>query len=119
DELLATVSTDGWTFVVRSQPPNSPDLNVLDLGFFASIQSLQYKSVSRTVDDIIEATLSAFECLGVEKLENVFLTFQAVMRLVIQHSGDNQFRLPHLGKDALRRAGALMENVSCPVALLA
>ncbi|ETV91034.1 hypothetical protein H310_14274 [Aphanomyces invadans] len=90
-----------------------------DLGFFASIQSLQYKSVSRTVDDIIEATLSAFECLGVEKLENVFLTFQAVMRLVIQHSGDNQFRLPHLGKDALRRAGALMENVSCPVALLA
>ncbi|ETV90584.1 hypothetical protein H310_14676, partial [Aphanomyces invadans] len=24
-------------------PPNSPDLNVLDLGFFASIQTLQYK----------------------------------------------------------------------------
>ncbi|RHY23533.1 hypothetical protein DYB32_009153 [Aphanomyces invadans] len=43
DELLATVFTDGWTFVVWCQPPNSPDLNVLDLGFFASIQSLQYK----------------------------------------------------------------------------
>lgn len=24
------------------QPPNSPDLNVLDLGFFAAIQSIQY-----------------------------------------------------------------------------
>ncbi|ETV69441.1 hypothetical protein H257_14816 [Aphanomyces astaci] len=29
------------TFVVRCQTPNSPDLNVLDLGYFASIQSLQ------------------------------------------------------------------------------
>ncbi|ETV96217.1 hypothetical protein H310_10407 [Aphanomyces invadans] len=94
DELLATVFTDGWTFVVWCQPPNSPDLNVLDLGFFASIQSLQYKSVSRTVDDIIGATFR------------------------FRHNGDNQFRLPHLGKDALRRTGALMANVSCPVALL-
>ncbi|ETV67888.1 hypothetical protein H257_16013 [Aphanomyces astaci] len=31
DAALAQVSTDGWTFVVRRQPPNSPDLNVLNL----------------------------------------------------------------------------------------
>ncbi|KAF0733705.1 hypothetical protein Ae201684_009277 [Aphanomyces euteiches] len=102
DAELELVSTDGWTFVVRRQPPNSPDLNVLDLGFFASIQSLQLKKVSRTVDE----------------LERVFLTFQAVMRLVLEHDGDNKFALPHLKTAALRYAGLLMDNVSCPVSLL-
>ncbi|ETV88100.1 hypothetical protein H257_01456 [Aphanomyces astaci] len=118
DAELVSVSTDGWTFVVRRQPPNSPDLNVLDLGFFASIQSLQLKKVSRTVDEVIQYTLAAFDELSYEKLESVFLTFQAVMRLVLEHAGDNNFALPHLKKAALRRAGLLMSNVSCPVSLL-
>ncbi|KAF0709448.1 hypothetical protein AaE_012882 [Aphanomyces astaci] len=114
DEVLACVSTDGWTFVVRSQPPNSPDLNVLDLGFFASIQALQYKFESHSVDDVIRATLAAFALLESDKLVDAFLTLQAVMRLVLENNGGNQFRLPHLGKKALRRAGKLMTNVSCP-----
>ncbi|KAF0687490.1 Aste57867_20762 [Aphanomyces stellatus] len=63
DATLASVSTDGWTFDVRRQPPNSPDLNVLDLGFFASIQSLQYKVISYSIDGVIDATLLAFEML--------------------------------------------------------
>ncbi|KAF0700353.1 Aste57867_9103 [Aphanomyces stellatus] len=118
DASLARVSTDGWTFVVRRQPPNSPDLNVLDLGFFASIQTLQYKMVSRTVDDVIASTLAAFESLDSETLWNVFLTLQAVMRLVLEHSGDNHFKLPHLHKEALRRAGSPLVNLTCPVSLL-
>ncbi|KAF0701882.1 hypothetical protein AaE_016263 [Aphanomyces astaci] len=103
---------------VLQAPPNSPDLNVLDLGFFASIQALQYKSVSRTVGDVIRTTLAAYDELSVEKLYNVFLTFQAVMRLVLEHNGGNQFRLPHMNKAAMRRAGTLMANVICPVSLL-
>ncbi|KAF0706721.1 hypothetical protein As57867_006689, partial [Aphanomyces stellatus] len=79
DRDLEAVSSDGWTFVVRAQPPNSPDLNVLDLGFFASIQSLQYKTMSRTVDDVIRSTLAAFDALCSDKLECVFLTLQAVV----------------------------------------
>ncbi|RHY74159.1 hypothetical protein DYB38_013254 [Aphanomyces astaci] len=118
DAVLQAVSHDEWIFTVQRQPPNSPDLNVLDLGFFASIQALQYKSVSRTVDDVIRTTLAAYDELSVEKLDNVFLTFQAVMRLVLEHNGGNQFRLPHMNKAAMRRAGTLMANVICPVSLL-
>ncbi|ETV90434.1 hypothetical protein H310_14785 [Aphanomyces invadans] len=40
DAVLEGMSTDGWTFKIRKQPPNCPDLNVLDLGFFASIRRL-------------------------------------------------------------------------------
>ncbi|RHZ08023.1 hypothetical protein DYB31_006442, partial [Aphanomyces astaci] len=112
DAILACVSTDGWTFVVQRQPPNSPDLNVLDLGYFASIQSLQNKVVSHSIDDVIQSTL---EAISSEKLENVFHTFQAVMRLV---NGSNHFPLPHLKKDAKRCAGTLSANLSCPASLL-
>ncbi|KAF0702476.1 hypothetical protein AaE_015898 [Aphanomyces astaci] len=118
DSELAAVSTDGWTFVMRRQPPNSPDLNVLDLGFFASIQSLQYKKMSRSIDDVVRNTMEAFDELNHEKLDNVFLTFQAVMRLILEHSGCNGYALPHLKKESLRRGGLLMSNVSCPVSLL-
>ncbi|ETV84163.1 hypothetical protein H257_03450 [Aphanomyces astaci] len=112
------VSTDGWTFVVRCQPLNSPYLNVLDLGFFASIQAQQYKSFSIFVDDVIRATMGAFDPLCSNKLEDVYLTLQVVMRLVLHHLGGNQFRLPHLKKEAMRRAGTLMAIVTCPLALL-
>ncbi|ETV92987.1 hypothetical protein H310_12971, partial [Aphanomyces invadans] len=95
EAVLAAVSLDGWTFVLRRQLPNSPDLNVLDQVFFASIQALQYKVVSHSIDDVVRSTLEAFEALSVETLENVFLTLKAVLRLVLEHQGDNRFRLPH------------------------
>ncbi|ETV73064.1 hypothetical protein H257_12100 [Aphanomyces astaci] len=118
DAVLESVSTDGWTFNMRKQPPNSPDLNVLGLGFFASIQSLQYKKMSRTVDDVVRNTMEAFDELTYDNWRACLSPFQAVMRLVLKHSGDNHFALPHLTKAALRRAGLLMSNVSCPVSLL-
>ncbi|ETV97638.1 hypothetical protein H310_09529 [Aphanomyces invadans] len=118
DEALAKVSTHGWTFRVHRQLPNSPDLNVLDLGIFASIQTLQYKMFSRSVDDEIASTMAAFDNLEVDTLENEFLTLQAVMRLVLEQSDGNQFKLPHLNKAAMRRAGNLVVNLTCPVSLL-
>ncbi|ETV93782.1 hypothetical protein H310_12346 [Aphanomyces invadans] len=118
DGVLAEVSTDGWVFMVRRQPPNSPDFNVLDLGFLASIQALQYKTFSRSVDDVISSTLCAFEALRVETLGNVFLTLQAIMRQILEHDGNNDFKIPHMKKDTLRRCGSLMANFTCPVSLL-
>ncbi|CAK9828114.1 hypothetical protein ANTRET_LOCUS5693 [Anthophora retusa] len=32
--LLEERFRDGWKIQMKSQPPNSPDFNVLDLGFF-------------------------------------------------------------------------------------
>ncbi|ETW01632.1 hypothetical protein H310_06263 [Aphanomyces invadans] len=103
---------------LAKQPPNSPDLNVLDLGFFAPIQTLQYKMFSRSVDDVIASTMVAFDTLEADTLENVFLTLQAVMRLALEQSGGNLFKLPHLNKAAMRHAGNLVVNLTCPVSLL-
>ena len=42
--LQDAAAMDGWDIRGIPQPLNSPDLNVLELGFFNSIQSLQYKT---------------------------------------------------------------------------
>ncbi|KAJ0091554.1 hypothetical protein Patl1_14601 [Pistacia atlantica] len=44
DEYFQSNATkDGFDIRLISQPPNSPDMNVLDLGFFNAIQGLQYQ----------------------------------------------------------------------------
>ncbi|KAF0685352.1 Aste57867_22736 [Aphanomyces stellatus] len=48
---------------VANQPPKSPDCNVLDLGYFNAIQSLQHQKRTRTIDDLIDAVERSFvEC---------------------------------------------------------
>jgi hypothetical protein len=44
---------DGFDIRLTCQPANSPDFNILDLGFFRSIQSIQYKKSAKTVQDLI------------------------------------------------------------------
>jgi hypothetical protein len=52
-EVLEKLSNMTVNVNLFDQPPNSPDLNVLDLGYVAAIQALQQKQQQRTVDDLI------------------------------------------------------------------
>ena len=61
------------------QPPNSPNMNVLDLGFFNAIQSLQHKAAPRNIDELIWAVYESFEALHWSNLNDIFLTLQKVM----------------------------------------
>ncbi|KAK9698356.1 hypothetical protein RND81_08G098600 [Saponaria officinalis] len=42
-DFKKAATDDGWQIELSFQTPNSPDFNVLDLGFFRSIQALQHK----------------------------------------------------------------------------
>ncbi|DAZ97358.1 TPA: hypothetical protein N0F65_003381 [Lagenidium giganteum] len=72
------------------QPANSPDMNVLDLGFFNAIQSLQYTKESRSIDELITNTVDAFNELSRETLDDTFVTLQTVMHECLLASGGNQ-----------------------------
>ncbi|ETW06971.1 hypothetical protein H310_03074 [Aphanomyces invadans] len=80
----------GWMMSLAPQPPNSPDTNVLDLGFFAAIQSLQHRKSARTIDELVghEETLKLF--------------------------GGNGYKVPHMSKHKEERKGMLPENVLVP-----
>nr|CCA26560.1 transposase putative [Albugo laibachii Nc14] len=43
EEILAAGQSDGWDIRLRCQSPSLPGYNVLDLGYFGVIQSVQYK----------------------------------------------------------------------------
>ena len=44
---------DGFDIRLICQPPNSPDFNILDLGFFRAIQAIQYRKSARTVQELV------------------------------------------------------------------
>jgi hypothetical protein len=43
---------DGFDIRLVCQPPNSPDFNILELGFFNGIQSIQYKTSAKTLKSL-------------------------------------------------------------------
>jgi hypothetical protein len=85
---------------IKTQPPNSPDTNILDLGIFNSLQSLYFdEDQPNSVDGLIAAVQSAWEKYDSKTLEKVWLTHAAVCDQIIQSHGDNDYLIPHMGKD--------------------
>jgi len=112
-DIVAAGTSDGWNIRLRFQPAKSPDFNVLDLGFFSSIQSLQYKEMIRNAGELVQAVVQSFWELPKRKLEDTFLTFQKVLECSIKEMGGNQYKLPQGGKEKLRGKNLLPENFSC------
>lgn len=72
--FIEAVEATGLDIRLLQQPPNSPDLNVLDLGFFNSIQSLTDRRSPKIIDDIIRDVEEEFEGYDVADLNRVFLS---------------------------------------------
>lgn len=89
-----------------TQPANSPDLNVLDLGFFRALQSFN-ENTPRTSMQLIDAVKEAFEKFPKEQLNKCFITLQSCMDEIIKIKGDNNYKIPHMNKDKLEREGRL------------
>ena len=107
--LLAACSSDGLDIKLVNQPPNSPDTNILDLGFFASIQSLQDRTRARTIDDLISEVQTAWAAADAAKLGKVWTTLQSCHEQIVLCGGENTYKIPHLGKDAAARAGRTIQ----------
>jgi hypothetical protein len=54
-DFVAAAQCDGWNIQLTCQPPNSPDLNVLDLGVFAAIQALFERGTPKNIVEIVVA----------------------------------------------------------------
>ncbi|KAL6564551.1 hypothetical protein OROMI_016001 [Orobanche minor] len=113
EEFRAAVSRLGLNIQLTCQPPNSPDLNVLDLGFFAAIQSLQYKIASKTVEDLIDAVKKAFHMFPCSKGNHIFLTLQECMIEIMKVRGSNTYKIPHMNKSSLEKNKMLPCNMKC------
>lgn len=114
DDFEALAGSHGWRIAVRCQPPQSPDLNVLDLGFFASIQAEHFQQRMGSIEEMVDQVREAFYSMPSETLDNTFITLQHVVVAVLQARGGNDFKLPRQRKAKLRRMNALPPLVPVP-----
>jgi hypothetical protein len=103
----------GWHIELIFQPPNSPDLNILDLVFFAALQSIFQKLFPGSLDDIVKKVLQAYKEYPAERSNRIFLTLQSCMREVLKIKGSQHYKVPHMRKKTLARLGILPIRLEC------
>lgn len=87
-----------WLFV--AQPPRSPDLNMLDLGAWTSIDSLveeiRHELAVSPIEQIINKVRIAWMAWNsAEKLQHLQDTLSHIYPLIITHQGGNNYEIPH------------------------
>lgn len=92
-ELLVGFYKSGIPIQWGAKPPESPDLNLLNLGMFQEFQSL----ISRkSKGGILYASRLVFRLIEASKVEQCFLTYQASMIYILTHEGNLNPTLPSL-----------------------
>jgi hypothetical protein len=59
------------------------------------------------IENLVAAVEAAYDAMNADTLDNIFLTLQSCMLCILREDGGNQYKLPHLGKDKLRKSGVL------------
>jgi len=112
EQFAATVAQTGMDIRIINQPPNSPDMNVLDLGFFNSLQSLAYGTISGSIDELIANVQKEFNEYDPSTLNRVFLTLQGCLIEVMKDGGGNRYKIPHMDEDRLEALGMLPKSLT-------
>lgn len=112
-EAARSLISENLDIRLRFQPANSPDLNVLDLGFFRAIQSLQHQWAAKNVGELISAVEESIKTISAESLNAVFITLQGCMLESMKRNGGDDYKIPHIGKKKLQKLGTLPEALTC------
>jgi len=109
-EFIVEFGLQGKLFFFH-QPANSPDTNLCDLGLFRAIDAAYRRLLPRKEADIIACVLQAWQEYDATKINRLWLTHMTVMNEIIKSNGDNDFKIPHMGKERLERLGLLPEVI--------
>jgi hypothetical protein len=85
---------DRYKIIVEWQVPNSPETNLLDLGFWATLQAIveRLHRLKRMDTDALARTVrDAFEQMDSNKVENIYERWEYVLDLIIHGKGRNDF----------------------------
>lgn len=84
---------DEFDICLMSQPPNFPNLNILDLWIFNAIQSMQYKKPVKTINMLVIAVEKSLQVMGVR-------------------GRSHKYKISHIKKAVLERTGKFYTNRS-------
>ena len=105
-EFKEAVDKIGLNLTVFTQLPNSPDTNILNLGFFRAIQSFN-DDCPANEEELIKLVEKAYGEYPLRKLNHVWLTLPSCLNMIIENDGGNDYKIPHMGKESLERRGLL------------
>nr|XP_017221385.1 PREDICTED: uncharacterized protein LOC108198123 [Daucus carota subsp. sativus] len=117
-QFCQAASQYGFDIRLMCQPSNSPDLNILDLGFFNAIQSLRYKESPKTIDELIDAVERSYQAYPPRILNRIFCTLQTCMIEILKGRGFNKYSIPHIKKNILERQDRLPKQMRCDAQLI-
>ena len=106
EEFKEAVDDIGLNLTVYTQSPNSPDTNILDLGFFRAIQSFNDNCPAND-EELIKSVEKAYGEYPMHKLNHVWLTLQSCFNMIIENDGGNDYKILHMGKESMERRGLL------------
>ncbi|XP_010694540.1 uncharacterized protein LOC104907324 [Beta vulgaris subsp. vulgaris] len=117
-KFMTAATQNGFNIQLINQPPQSSDLNVLDLGVFRASQALQYQSFPKNLDELILRVQDCYDFFDPEVLKYTWLQLQYVMVEILKCKGGNNYKNSHHSKRKLERHGLLPDNVEVDQALI-
>jgi len=90
-----------------TQPANSPDLNINDLGFFNALQSMHCCATPSNAVQLIDMVEQTYRDCPMKKINRMWLTLQTVFNSALDNFGGNDCSITHVGKEKLEKAGRL------------
>jgi hypothetical protein len=94
-------------------------MNVLDLYFFRSLQSMTDNSAPTSIKDLIENVEHEYHNYEVGKLARSFITLQSCMRETMKEGGGIGYHIKHMHTERRQVEGRLPIALGIPVELLA
>ena len=90
---------DGWHIKVVTQPAQSPDLNIMDLGLFNSLKHHvnEVPMASYNIDTLITKVCSTYTQYPWDTLDRIWALQIDVWSQVLEAHGGNDYRMPHKG----------------------
>ena len=82
-EFKEAVDEIGLNLTVFTQSPNSPDTNILDLGFFRAIQSFN-DDCPANEEELIKSVEKAYGEYPYHKLNHVWLNLQSCLNMILK-----------------------------------
>jgi len=108
-EWMETLTEMGLDEKIRliTQPANSPDLNINDLGFFNALQSMCYCTTPSNELELIEMVEQNYKDYPCNKINQIWVTTQTAFNNVLDNFGGNKYKMTHMGKEKLEKQGRL------------
>ena len=98
--------------LLYTQPANSPDTNINDLGFFRALQLMFHDHCPNDEAEIIQYVTMKNNEYDHSKINSIWLTLMSCYNMIIDCHGGNDYKIPHIGKRALERNGELPQTLA-------